>query len=490
MTGNDATHLPAPTAEQRRIAAERFDRANQVINTGNHDYGIQLLMTCCKLDPGNMIYRQMLRRTQRAKFKNNMKGGRFASLTSSPHKARIKAAKRTGDYLRVLEYGEEVLVRNPWDVGTQMDMAEAADALGFPEMAIWILEQARQKDPKDVDVNRALARLYEKGGHFAQAIVLWELIRKARPDDDEAHHKSKDLAASDTIVRGAYEATVRKPRDETEPVVRDNEATDLTPVNDRLAREAAPLLAKIEANPTDPMAYLHLAAIYTRSNKYEEAREILENGLAATGQHFQIRIELSEMELEPFRRNLGIVEEKLRDLPRVVGPDGTPQAENPDAEQELRKIRVKLLKEINAREMDIYRLKADRFPNDVTHRIELGLRLLRASRVEEAIVELQAARKDPRHLWRALMFLGFCFRTVKNWRLAQRNFEEALANIPQSEDAHRKEIMFQLASGHADNGDFVKAVDIATELANLDYVYKDIGHLLEEWQTRLGDTTP
>src|SRR6266849_3681054 len=71
-------------------------------------------------------------------------------------------------------------------------------------------EDAIKKNPKDASVNRFLARLYEKRGNFSQAIGLWELVRKEDPRDTEAQHKSKDLAASDTIARGGYEAVVAK----------------------------------------------------------------------------------------------------------------------------------------------------------------------------------------------------------------------------------------------------------------------------------------
>src|SRR5205823_7964845 len=100
---------------------------------------------------------------------------------------------------------EQVLKRTPWDLGAQMDMAAAADALGLLDMAIFILDQARQKDGKNPPLNRALARLFEKRGNFAQAIKLWELVRQAVPGDVEATHKAKDLAASETIQRGQYE---------------------------------------------------------------------------------------------------------------------------------------------------------------------------------------------------------------------------------------------------------------------------------------------
>src|SRR5262249_62242050 len=117
-----------------------------------------------------------------------------------------KAARTGGNYLKVLELGEDVLSANPWDLGAQMAMGEAAEELGLLDMAIWLLDQARQKDAQHVGLNRALARLLEKRGLVMQAIKLWELVRKADPSDQEAASKAKDLAASETIARGQYEA--------------------------------------------------------------------------------------------------------------------------------------------------------------------------------------------------------------------------------------------------------------------------------------------
>src|SRR5256885_4442573 len=109
-------HLPPVSAEVRRIAAERFDRANQVASSGNFDYAIQLLLTCSKLDPANFLFRQTLRRTQKAKYKNNLRGSRLAFLTTIRLRTKVKGAKRSREYLRVLEYGEQLLTKNPWDL--------------------------------------------------------------------------------------------------------------------------------------------------------------------------------------------------------------------------------------------------------------------------------------------------------------------------------------------------------------------------------------
>src|SRR5262249_21652041 len=153
-------------------------------------------------------------------------------------------AKRNRNYLKVLEHGEEVLANNPWESSAQMDMAEAADALDLLDVAIWILEQARQKDPNDAPINRSLARLYEKRGNFAQAIALWELGRKVDPADIEAAHKAKDLAASETIARGQYEKAVSA---DAEP---DKGPVKKVDVAERITREISPLQVRIETDPT------------------------------------------------------------------------------------------------------------------------------------------------------------------------------------------------------------------------------------------------
>jgi tetratricopeptide (TPR) repeat protein len=515
MPDNEVMKVLQPNPEHRRIAAGQYERANQVIATHNYDYGIRLLLSCCKLEPANLIYRQALRRTEKTKYNNNMRGSWLAWLTTSGTRAKLKSAKRSRDYLKVLERAEQVLARNPWDIGVQMDMAEAADKLGLLDLAIWTLEQARQKNPRDVTLNRALARLYEKRGNYTQAIALWEMIRKAVPTDNEAQGKAKDLAASETIARGGYQDAVREGSSATHRLAGSGSAThgvanasaspessgyrvsatkDSSPTttgggppapprdpaqvgSERIAGEVAKLRARLEADPTNPNIYLQLANVYRRAGQIDPARELLQTGLGPTGNNFELGLELADLEIEPFRRNLTVAEEKLKNL--TQDNQATPQGE------EVRKQRLRLLREINSREMELFRKKAERYPTEMSHRFELGVRLLRAGQVDEAIRELQAARGDSRLLWKALMYLGYCFKTRNNWRLAKRNFEEAVQNLPPGDLATRKELLFQLAQGSAEAGELTEAVDVGHELANLDFGFRDIGRLLDDWQTRL-----
>src|SRR5262249_39179093 len=139
--------VPSPSPEQHRVAVGQFDRANQVVATGNFDYGIHLLLECCKIDPANLLYRQALRRAEKAKFRNNLRGSWLAWLWSWPLRARIKAARSAGRHLEVLELGERILMRNPWDVGAQTDMAAAAAALDLLALAVWFVQPSRHNKP-------------------------------------------------------------------------------------------------------------------------------------------------------------------------------------------------------------------------------------------------------------------------------------------------------------------------------------------------------
>ncbi|MBM3980864.1 MAG: hypothetical protein FJ304_11375 [Planctomycetes bacterium] len=481
--------VPAPTPEQRRIAQESFAKAKELVAEKGFDYAIQLLLTCCRLDPANFFYRQTLRKTQKDKYGNNLRGSRFAFFSTPRWKAKLRAAKRGREYLKALEHGEQVLCRNPWDLGAQMDMAEAFDALGLSDLAVFTLDQARQKYPKDATLNRALARQFEKRGDFQKAMVLWQLVRDSNPQDVEAAHKAKDLAASATIQKGGYEEAAAGTKES--PVMGRIEAQSASKQH-KLDREADPILKRIEADPTEPALYLQLAAVYRKSGQDDRARAALQQGLGPTGNAFQIQLELMALDLAPLRKNLEHADarlHKLREKARASDDDTATSASDAPAEElteaELVALRAKLAKEINAREIDLYRVKADRFPNELAHRIELGTRLFKADRTDEAIAELQQARRDDRLKWRAALLLGLCFKKRNNWRLAQRNFEEGLAAVPAEDEATKKELLFQLATGSAENGDLARAIDLGHDLANLDFAFKSIGKLLDEWNDRL-----
>jgi tetratricopeptide (TPR) repeat protein len=476
----DTTTLPKPTPEQRRAAVGQFDRANEVLKGGDHAYGLQLLLNCCRIDPANLIYRQALRQGQRAKYRNNERGQALAYVRSIWSRLRLQKSMMRGAYLDALIQSEWIFMRNPWDLQTHLVMAQAFEELEWPDHALWTLEQIRPIHSQNPKVNRPLARLYEKRGNFNQAIALWELVRRAVPDDLEAQRKAKDLAASATIAKGRYEEALQgnaPSPSETEtatdqPVLAKTESSAshvALGAEDRHPREVALFLDKIKTNPKNANVYLQLANVYRKAEQFDKARDVLKQGMAPTGNSFDIAQELLDLDIEPMRRDLAITDERLRKSPN---------------DADLQQIRAKLAKEINGRELEMHRQRSDRYPTDTNARFEMGLCLVRSGQLDEAIKELQAVRSDPRHHGKAVFYLGICFKSRNNWRLAQRNFEEALQQLAPGDAFLRKEAMFILAGGYAANGELERAIDLGCELANLDYNYKNIGPLLEEWQAK------
>jgi serine/threonine protein kinase len=189
--------------EQVQAAAAQFERAMQAATKGHPEYALEMLQSSCKLDPLTPAYRQKLREVAERLEGHGRKGlgGWFSGLTL---RSRFKAAKRAGDVRKILDLGEDLLLRNPADMKTHVDMAEAAGNAGLNRLAAWLLEQSRLYDPEYLPALRALARLYEKQRDLKQAIAAWEAIRKIYPNDAEAYHKVQNLSAHFTMSRGRF----------------------------------------------------------------------------------------------------------------------------------------------------------------------------------------------------------------------------------------------------------------------------------------------
>ncbi len=206
----DTTLLPNPTPKQHRIAVGQFEKGSEAIAKGNFDYGISLLLSCCTLDPANLRYRQMLRRAEESNYERHSAVKLGTAVYDWILKARLKAAKQTHAYEKVLEFSEQILVHEPHDFCAQFEAATAAKEIGLLNSAVWMLERLRRQYPNSAPLSRQLARWYEDGEDFNKAIALWESIAKADPLDGEARQKLQELAANQTICRGGYKELLGK----------------------------------------------------------------------------------------------------------------------------------------------------------------------------------------------------------------------------------------------------------------------------------------
>ncbi len=204
-TVSDPAHdLLGITPDQRSAAAGQFQHATEIVRTnGDPSYALDLLLSCCKLDPANILYRKILREVSK-EVGGSKRGGWFGSLTNLPARGKVRSARNAGDHRKVLVLGEEFLARVPGDVHIQLDMAGSAEELGLADLAVWLLEEARRQANSDLSIVRALAHLYEREKRFPKAISLWEQVHQAEPTDIEASAKIRELSVNDTLARGKY----------------------------------------------------------------------------------------------------------------------------------------------------------------------------------------------------------------------------------------------------------------------------------------------
>ena len=194
--------------DERRKCDSLYQKAMQLNSRGEHAAAVKALRECCQKDPGNLGYRQALRRA--TKILQAEHGGSWIGslLGGLRWKSKVGSARRRRKHKLVLSAGEEVLRRNPHNIRVILSMAEAAEALKYGDVAAWILASGIQENPRHPKLCRALARLSERQENLSQAITMWKLIRSYDPEDMEARQKLKDLSARQTIVQGNYRSRV------------------------------------------------------------------------------------------------------------------------------------------------------------------------------------------------------------------------------------------------------------------------------------------
>jgi tetratricopeptide (TPR) repeat protein len=457
----------ASSPAARQAAQQCFVRGQEVFKKGDFDYAVKLFKDACKLAPEQLVYRQYLRISAKKKFGDNKRGSRLSSITTVGSRTGLKAAKAKKEWLRALECCEDCLSENPWDSSVLLDLAGICDELGWKEITIWCAESALERDPMDPGVNRALARLYNKHGFFTKAIDCWERVKKACPADEEADRMMKDLAASATIDRGGYEGAqsfTRAVADKAKTQELLDEAKGGTSET-RFSGQIADLEQKIRAKPTEIGPYMQLSHIHRRLGKLDLAHAIMTKAKDASGGSPDTITELNEIEIDRLKAELAIGEKQAAEKP----DDAEAQAKAKEANRTL-----------NDFELREFQRRVERFPTDMGLRADLGIRLARAGRYDEAIPELQKAKNAPGRKQDATVWLGHCFRSKKNPRLAKKSFEEALAGIMPGDQKNFLDLHYCLGCVCEELGETVEAIKHFDEVAGIDYAYRDVARRLDK----------
>lgn len=456
----------------RRRLQQAFEHASKSAAQGQFDYAMNMYDQCVKGDPANALYIRQYLACLGKKYNDNKKG---AGFTSAPKvkmiQGGLKKSAMSKDHKGVLEKGWEALKLNPWDVWTLSTMADAAGGMDMSEAQLAYLKQALDVDPKDAEANRKCGRALAAQGAFDQAIACWNRVSAMKPGDEEAARALADLAIERTIHKGKYEDAESSQdvrADKMEQIV--GEDSKYTPVQ-KLEKH----LAK---NPGDIAKYFELADLHTREERHAEAEQVLAKALEASGGEIVVRERLEDAQLRTARAQLDIARKKAEK----------------DRTREAVDLYNKVKKELRAREIQYFSNRSERYPNKLSYKFELAVRLKKEGNTQEAIKSFQAALADPKTKGKVHLELGECFQMIKQYKLAMQNYEAALEVLQDREVDDRKLGLYragklslglaakQLGDGQTGPGmeELARAENHLSELAGLEFGYEDVPQLLDK----------
>jgi tetratricopeptide (TPR) repeat protein len=394
------------------------------------------------------------------KYNNNKKGAGFTSaLKSSALKASLKKSSLKKDWPALFKTGLELLKLNPWDSSTLIQMAHACEAMHCLETELAWLRAALDVYPNDSDINKQCAVALTKQGHFDQAIVCWARVEKSRPGDEEALR-----AISDLQVRKTEAQLVRRTERVAEAAALEAAAESAGPAAIKLTRQQE-LQQAITENPANLDAYIQLAELHARDDRYNEAERILRGALEASGGDLRVREAYEDMGLRRARYQVQVAEQRAND----------------NDSEDAQNLAARMRQELNRLETDVFRSRTERYPTVVSWKVELGLRLKRAGNYSEAIKVFQPATGDPRRRGQVHVELGECFQQIKQYKLAMTNYEAAIeALADRGEPDLRKKALYRAGVLAMGLEDLNLAEKHLTELAGLEYGYRDVAERLDK----------
>jgi preprotein translocase subunit YajC len=260
--------------------------------------------------------------------------------------------------------------------------------------------------PADAEVNRQCARFLANHGEFDQAIACWVRVANVKGLEDEAQREIARLQVEKTIVAG-HGMTGRAPAGSGSKAAA--QAAQPGQPTDTIAA----LKQAVQERPTQIEAYLELADLLERDATVEEAEAVLMKALAASGNDLKVREHLEDRQLRWARHRVHIAETRLQE-------EDTPV--NRDVLERLRATQVK-------HEVEIYSARCARYPENLSWRYELAMRLKAAGNHAEAIKHFQETLNDARRKGAIALELGECFQKIKQYQLAMRNYEVAIESL-------------------------------------------------------------
>lgn len=443
-------------------------KAVAALERGNFDYAISLLRGILKQEPDFLTGRQLLRRAEVTKHKDD----RRALFNISTSAIAIMKAQRElkKDPKRAVEMIEKVLEDEPYNRQANLVLKQAALAAGWPEIGVFALQTLLEEKPRDTKILHELGRLYHELGESEKEVEVYHRITEIDPTDAEAARLGKDASARASIKTGGW-TQAGSYRD----LIKDKRAAAsleqqnrLVLADESLERQIEEAFARHQAEPQSVDSARKLAALHALKEDLEQALAWYQYAADLTDNTDQgLAQKISDLHRKRSEREIADHEEFLA----RHGARDQLFANRSEALVLAKRNHAAFL-------VDDARKRSERNPTDLQLRFELGERLFDSGRFREALPELQRARQNPNARLKCMNLLGCCYRELGMLDLAQKQLEEAAQEIS-SMDATKKEITYNLGLVYELMGEGDKSIAAMKQIYQTDYGYRDVAARVE-----------
>jgi tetratricopeptide (TPR) repeat protein len=455
-----------------KASRDFFNRGFTALERGNTDYAIDMLGACVEASPRfvrawKFLRAAELKRARKKKDSSLTKG--IKSASQMPMYLSAVGLLKSGKNQAAMMTAEKLLRNNPENPKYAKVFAEAAVAFNLPEVALLTLEGARDANPDDVDVLSWLGALYQKTGRMRSARECFERLCEISPNDPGALKQLKDAMALDSMASDGWEQNADK-GGSFRDMLKDSEEAALLEQGAKSAKSdsgldslIADMKQKIEGEPNNINYRRGLANMYLQKREFETAITVLEEAVA---------LNPGDPELERTLSNA-----RIRHFESMIETKKNEGDENGAIELENQLLQFKF---------DDLQSKVERYPNDLQLRFEWGVMLYENDYFNEAIQQFQLAQRSAKNRVQALYYMGICFRAKKQYDIASRQLESALADLPVM-DGNKKKVLYELGELANLTGDSQKASDYFMQIYQSDIAYKDVAAKIEASYAQISD---
>jgi tetratricopeptide (TPR) repeat protein len=214
------------------------------------------------------------------------------------------------------------------------------------------------------------------------------------------------------------------------------------------------LLNEIAKNPKQIHLYYELAQQYLREDRFDKAEEILAQAFEISNGDPDVLERWEDAQLRNFRNKINHTQDPVK--------------------------KKELQQQYYHKELDYFKRRCERYPNNFFFRYDLGVRYLITKQYNEAIRELQLSRNDPRRKGVSILALGKCFEHIEQFRLALNHYAMAVEEMTERDIENKKEALRLAGKLALTLGELEAAEKHLSALAALDFTYKDAAALLDK----------